>query len=407
MKHWKKALACTMSALVLTGALAFSPAKTEVHAEGEKEAYKAALEQYNLGSIGYFKTHTTDYARVEQIFNSAKDNYGQQALMPAYADGVWKTGDESDAISLVNMKKSLELIKEMNDLRASDNNNGDKTALKVTDALMATAQVITDQSAAQSTHGNIGHWVPTEIFRLAGNPSENAAWGYADPFTGWYTAEKKNYDAGKRDGTDVGHYTNIIGSHTAAGLAYANKGSFGSTSILELGTPSQGTQYDFNTYYNNFMSYYNQVRNNLDAAFANYAEPMYRLYNPNSGEHFYTAVATEKNHLVSLGWRDEGTGWYAPKTGKEVYRLYNRFAGEHHYTLSKEERDGLVKLGWRYEGVGWYSDEDEAVPVYRQYNKNAYANNHNYTASAQEKDWLISLGWKDEGIGWYALRAGK
>lgn len=37
---------------------------------------------------------------------------------------------------------------------------------------------------------------------------------------------------------------------------------------------------------------------------------MWRMYNPNSGEHFYTAADKEKNHLVSLGWRDEGVAWY-------------------------------------------------------------------------------------------------
>lgn len=33
------------------------------------------------------------------------------------------------------------------------------------------------------------------------------------------------------------------------------------------------------------------------------AADMYRLYNPNSGEHFYTANLTEKNKVQSAGWR--------------------------------------------------------------------------------------------------------
>lgn len=126
---------------------------------------------------------------------------------------------------------------------------------------------------------------------------------------------------------------------------------------------------------------------------------MYRVYNPNSGEHFYTASWNEANHIIQLGWRSEGIGWYAPRGGAEVYRLYNKFGGEHHYTMSAEERDHLVSLGWRYEGVGWYSGGSE--PVYREYNPNAYANNHNYTTSQEEHNHLVSLGWRDEGIGWY------
>ena len=31
--------------------------------------------------------------------------------------------------------------------------------------------------------------------------------------------------------------------------------------------------------------------------------PMYRLYNPNSGEHFYTAGESERGNLVNLGWK--------------------------------------------------------------------------------------------------------
>ncbi len=58
---------------------------------------------------------------------------------------------------------------------------------------------------------------------------------------------------------------------------------------------------------------------------------MYRLYNPNSGEHFYTANQKEQKYLVSIGWKVEGKGWDAPdKSEKPVYRLYNPNAGDHH-----------------------------------------------------------------------------
>lgn len=131
---------------------------------------------------------------------------------------------------------------------------------------------------------------------------------------------------------------------------------------------------------------------------------MYRLYNPNSGEHFYTLNVGEKENLVSLGWNDEGIGWRAPKTSNQpVYRLYNRYGGEHHYTLSASERDALVAAGWNDEGIGWYSADSSGTPLYRQYNPNAFANNHNYTTSRYEFDHNIGLGWRDEGIAWYGL----
>lgn len=133
--------------------------------------------------------------------------------------------------------------------------------------------------------------------------------------------------------------------------------------------------------------------------------PMYRLYNPNSGEHFYTRSTGEKNNLVKLGWKDEGTGWTAPSTSSTpVYRVYNPNTGDHHYTTSKGERNSLVKAGWRDEGIGWYSDDDHGVAVYRQYNPNAKkAGSHNYTTSSGEKNSLVKAGWRDEGIGWYGV----
>lgn len=38
---------------------------------------------------------------------------------------------------------------------------------------------------------------------------------------------------------------------------------------------------------------------------------MYRLYNPNSGEHFYTGSSAERKNLVMVGWLYEGIGWYS------------------------------------------------------------------------------------------------
>lgn len=135
---------------------------------------------------------------------------------------------------------------------------------------------------------------------------------------------------------------------------------------------------------------------------------MYRLYNPNSGEHFYTSNKAEKDHLVSLGWRYEGIGWQAPTVSNyPVYRLYNANGGEHHYTMNVAEKNSLVKLGWKYEGIGWFSadpNDSNSVPLLREYNPNAFSNNHNYTINANEHNWLVSLGWKDEGKAWYATK---
>ena len=130
--------------------------------------------------------------------------------------------------------------------------------------------------------------------------------------------------------------------------------------------------------------------------------PMYRLYNPNSGEHFYTGSEEERDILVAAGWIYEGIAWNAPvKTGSPIYRLFNPNSGDHHYTGSKEERDFLVSVGWIYEHVAWNTLSPNDYPQYRMYNPNADIGSHHYTGSTEERDFLVSVGWIYEGIGWY------
>ena len=137
-------------------------------------------------------------------------------------------------------------------------------------------------------------------------------------------------------------------------------------------------------------------------------DPMYRLYNPNSGEHFYTKNSGEKDILASSGWTYEGIAWTAPTSSNTpVYRLYNPNSGEHHYTTGKVEKDYLVSIGWNDEGIGWYSDDSDGTPLYRLYNPNATgqyeAGAHHYTKDVNERNSLVAVGWNDEGIGWYGL----
>lgn len=128
--------------------------------------------------------------------------------------------------------------------------------------------------------------------------------------------------------------------------------------------------------------------------------PEYRLYNYNSGEHFYTADADERNHLVHAGWDYEGFAWMnTGKTNRPVYRLLNPHSGEHFYTIKKKEKDSLIKSGWEYEGIDSYAVKKSQVPVFRLYNsKNG---RHIYTASVDERTRLARNGWKSEGISWY------
>lgn len=135
---------------------------------------------------------------------------------------------------------------------------------------------------------------------------------------------------------------------------------------------------------------------------------MHRLYNPNSGEHFYTASTFERDSLVRAGWRYEGVAWKAPVSSKTpVYRLYS--GTDHHYTTSRGEALWLVTQGWSLESTSaWYSDDAKGVFMHRLFNPGvnpaAPRNNsgsHHYTASRYEADRLVAVGWRYEGGSWY------
>lgn len=143
---------------------------------------------------------------------------------------------------------------------------------------------------------------------------------------------------------------------------------------------------------------------NLEEAPAMQGLPLYRAYNPNSGEHFYTGSKAEFDYIVNLGWIDEGTAWQTAETGTPVYRLYNPNSGEHFYTMNEKEYNSVAKEGWAKEGIAFYSDTNEGAPIYRSFNPNARgAGSHLYTASEAEQDYVHSKGWIDEGIAFYGV----
>jgi uncharacterized protein GlcG (DUF336 family) len=76
-----------------------------------------------------------------------------------------------------------------------------------------------------------------------------------------------------------------------------------------------------------------------------------RLYNPNTGEHYYTLNTFERDNLVSLGWTAEGTEGAAFTTAQagttEIFHVYNAATGSHIFTTDAGERNGVAALpGW-------------------------------------------------------------
>ncbi|MDO4663288.1 MAG: CAP domain-containing protein [Erysipelotrichaceae bacterium] len=367
----------------------------------------------------------------ENIKTQAKDAVDvlEDGVLGSYTD----LSDPEDATAMKNVIKSITVLEECNRLRK----NHGVDELEVSLELMVVAQKHLNKSDSEMGHSRAYH------------VGENLSWGSLYPFDGWYVEEKVMYEKYIKQGfsladmendpvkyKQVGHYLNVINpSYSRTGAAFELNGDSSYSGICA------GQVFDFNrsvkprSYNGSTMevSAFKEMVNKfceekgykpptqggsnqgglnqggiieiivLPEEYEGTMVGMQRLYNPNSGEHFYTANIDETLTLILSGWRYESLGWAAPvKSKTPVYRLYNKNAGDHHYTTNRQERDVLIAAGWKDEGIGWYSDDAHTRPLYRQYNPNAKSGSHNYTSDRDEHRFLVKNGWKDEGIAWYA-----
>lgn len=369
-----------------------------------------AQAQYDLGSAGFFKELAEKGDKGAQfayeLITMNSSNYMNYLTGKNVNIDISKythLGQAGDATNLENMKTAIELLPLTNQYRQNENKTEGKKLenLLVSSPLMAISQLNTNYSQDNKN----GH---SRAFDVA----ENLDWYRPNPFTAWYDMEKEMYKSGIREAEKIGHYKNVVNpDYEYMGMARAASEKWGTATgqVYDWSDLYAKDAISVEEYASKFNEYYNRVTTELREAqeACGYSQPieMQRMYNPNSGEHFYTADTKERDVLVSKGWKHEGIGWKAPnKSNTPVYRLYNSNAGDHHYTKDINERDRLIQIGWKDEGIGWYSDDSKGIPVYRQYNPNAVAGSHNYTTSQEENLYLSLFGWIEEGIAWYGLK---
>lgn len=357
----------------------------------------------------------------------------QSAKLSGYTD----LEDPSDATSLENMKEACKTLARTNELRAYESKleGVEISPLMVSLELIAIAQKQLNWSDTNMNHAQV-YFV-----------GENLAWGHEDPVGSWYFSEREQAKNGATQG--IGHYQNVVNSsyqstgaaHNKNNLDYGQGQCDNQVYLVTPGLLSVEEYTDLVLQYEIFLKNGNSLPGitspqnpqdpiteenpgqsntppekddqnltwKLEEIPQDY-HPLWRFYNLETGEHFYTAIEEERLALIEMRqWQAEGVGWIAPKLSTTpVYRVYNANSDDHHYTTDANERDVLVRLGWLDEGVGWYSDSLGTVPVYRQYNPNAlFSGAHNYTVYQEEKEALISYGWLDEEIGWYASAMAK
>lgn len=128
---------------------------------------------------------------------------------------------------------------------------------------------------------------------------------------------------------------------------------------------------------------------------------VYRFFNTNFGNHFYTTSEIEKDSVIANlpHYAYEGASFLAasaadPLTGiVPVYRFFNTSSGNHLYTISEVEKDYIEEnlSNYNFEGVAYnaYQIEREGtIPLYRFYNSVIDA--HFFTPSATERDAVLA-----------------
>ena len=230
-------------------------AQTEVSAKQEiveaaQKTLQAAAEKYKQGTLGLInwmlektglmKDQIQDLQYARKVLESAtKEDFSdltdKDTGMPEERGGkVVVVGDEKDATNLDNLLRSIEIMKKINELRASDDNyTGD---LKRNDAYTNFYFMATAEAGAMRGAGLMNHSLLT-------TSCEDLAFGYYDPTAGWYTEEKADFDRIKgelgiakitsmddvqrvkeeadRQNVVVGHYTNLFwAANQVMGVGY-------------------------------------------------------------------------------------------------------------------------------------------------------------------------------------------
>jgi hypothetical protein len=137
---------------------------------------------------------------------------------------------------------------------------------------------------------------------------------------------------------------------------------------------------------------------------------VFRFFNTQTGAHFYTASAAERDHVIAT-WPQfvyEGERFRvlsgAAAGSVPVYRFFNTQTGVHFYTDDEAERDHVIATWpqFAFEGVAFHAfRRDPGTVAVRRY-FNTATGTHFYTTSADE---ALTVGqnyaqFVDEGLRW-------
>ena len=329
--------------LCLAGATAASGLSAQ-RAFGAELTDAQVLQLIEAGSLGFFKSLGAKGEKAVEVLEN-----------PASKVAGWTDmGADGDATSMYNLWRSVGFMDECNDLRieeGTDPEHGGKLeALKVDPELMAIAEVQLNWSRDNDEHSS------------AYSVGENLAWGYDDPFDGWYFTEKQLYEEGY--GFDwTGHYINIAtAGYNITGFAVAEPTdgeymtSHGQTFGWTDDTADLMTVAEFRAALQAYLPV-EYLPVSIDLAwegddyywYANLADgsPVSGWLSDDNGWYF----ANDEGRLQT-GWVHDGTGWYWMGDNYAMTTGWQRVGGTWYYLDGSN--GGRMATGWKAIGGTWY-----------------------------------------------------
>jgi hypothetical protein len=132
----------------------------------------------------------------------------------------------------------------------------------------------------------------------------------------------------------------------------------------------------------------------------------FRLFDPATGSHVFTASFPEVKTFMAQGWTLESVPFTVnpeDSSAQKVYRLDSPGEEDFLLTTSELERDRAMELGYVDRGVAFtaYAQPSSlgSQPVYRFFSPSAM--DRVYTTSDLEQEHLLSLGYQFEDIAFY------
>lgn len=142
--------------------------------------------------------------------------------------------------------------------------------------------------------------------------------------------------------------------------------------------------------------------------------PVYRFLNRQTGAHFYTIDAAERDLVIASmpQFNYEGEAFLVSPTAQDgllpVHRFYNTVNGVHLYTISEDEKSYIEANLPRYvyEGVAYHASPVGGAglkPLFRFYRSDRGL--HFYTADHTERDGVIAslCAYRYEGSAYYVM----